>query len=75
MAIKMVTVKSIGSSDPMDDPRELVLLIDAMHKTGRQVEVQTRYSLADLTSKVIPNYLWIRTAMDKADQLTTLVTT
>lgn len=67
----MVTVNAIGNSDPFDEPKELVMLIDAMHKAGRKVEVNTRYTKEQLESGVIPNVLFVRTAISKADKVVT----
>ena len=67
----MVTVNAIGNSDPFDEPKELVMLIDAMHKAGRTVQVNTSYTREQLESGVIPNVLFIRTALGKADKVVT----
>ena len=67
----MVTVNAIGNSDPMDEAKELCMLIDAMHKAGRTVQVNTRYTREQLESGVIKNALFVRTALDKADKVVT----
>jgi len=55
----------------MDEAKELCMLIDAMHKAGRKVEVNTRYTREQLESGVIRNPLFVRTALGKADKVVT----
>jgi len=67
----MATINFIGQADPFDEPKELCMIIDAMHAAGRTVQVNTSYTREQLESGVIPNVLFIRTALDKADKVVT----
>lgn len=67
----MVTVNRIGDRDPMDEPKELCMLIDAVHKAGRKIQVHTRYTREQLEGGAIPGVMWVRTALDKADKVVT----